>query len=404
MASKRTRNRSLIPPNNNDEPIDQELSLIPCITVADILWNTYISDVGCALDDPSKSKCYKADDGRKYKEIWKLSNYLWNRMEMHRERFPRLPKSNSKTESLRRIGKIIYTERILVDDKFQLDQEVLHMKLKVAYGLANETSNITVNDHARAFGLLTDPDFEVERIVLLGMQSTRREVVDDPTYNMRNCCIRLMQAMADTTKEISSPNEWANAMNLEGYDDLNPNDTIRIQNYNVNRDSLFFKKNLIDPILPIYRKTCIKYRSDTGNGSGQPENFTDWDPREDINFAKFTGGQSPALYTWIFMKDRQLGYILEGEKDNIPDHIQACEGVIVDEESSLATPSRYQGKTPPKSKTSKQLEALTSASSKALTDLSKMIKTYVIKFPIPSFSGASVHIYIVFGCSNYIIA
>ena len=128
--------------HNKHEEENNNQELIPEITISDHLWNKYINDVGCVLDDPSTSILYKADDGRKYKQLWKLSNYIGGRMDIYRERFLRLPKSNSKTDTIKRIGKIIYIERILFYIKFPLDQSSLHMKLKVAYGLPNETTQI----------------------------------------------------------------------------------------------------------------------------------------------------------------------------------------------------------------------------------------------------------------------
>ena len=75
-------------------------------------------------------------------------------------------------------------------------------------------------------------------------------------------------------------------------------------------------------MLNVYRNACKKYRSDTGNGGGQPENFLDWNKNEDIKFQHFCRGQSVALLTWVFMKDRESNYILEEEKDEIPTTFQ----------------------------------------------------------------------------------
>jgi hypothetical protein len=75
-----------------------------------------------------------------------------------------------------------------------------------------------------------------------------------------------------------------------------------------------------------------KNRKDTGNG--------DWNKNEDVKFQFFCRGQSVALLTWVFMKDRESHYILE-EKDEIPLNIQVEESTNFSvERSSTATPRR----------------------------------------------------------------
>jgi len=88
---------------------------------------------------------------------------------------------------------------------------------------------------------------------------------------------------------------------------------------------------------PPYRTACEKWRSDTVAGAGQPENFIAWDPTKDYLFGNFTDDQSPALLTWIFMKDRHLGYILEEEKDDLPASIQITEGDNDNNNSSMSS-------------------------------------------------------------------
>ena len=90
----------------------------------------------------------------------------------------------------------------------------------------------------------------------------------------------------------------------------------------MSRDTDFFKKTLFKEVLSVYRNACKKYRKDTGNGGGKPENFLDWNENEDVKFQHFCKGQSVALLSWIFMKDRECNYILEEEKDTIPSSIQ----------------------------------------------------------------------------------
>lgn len=132
---------------------------------------------------------------------------------------------------------------------------------------------------------------------------------------------------------VSNPDNWSDAAAVEGFNDLDPNDPKRICMHTI-RPSTFFKTHLIDPIKPLYPEACRKWRLDTGSGAGQPKNFLDWDPRYNYKFSNFTNGQSPALYTWIFMKDRTMNYVLESKSDNLPIQLQ-----IDDDTESRSTAS-----------------------------------------------------------------
>ena len=90
----------------------------------------------------------------------------------------------------------------------------------------------------------------------------------------------------------------------------------------------------------VYRNVCKKYRKDTGNGGGKPEIFMDWNKNEDVNFQYFCRGQSAALLTWVFMKDRESHYILEEEKDVIPLNIQVEDSTNFSVERSSTTRRR----------------------------------------------------------------
>lgn len=298
------------------------------IKLPDDMWDAAVSDRG--IDSVGKAdvktKIYKSPTDRKYKFIWIAANELYTLMDSNRERFPRLPKASSKASIVKKIGDLIYTERQFCDELYILQQEKIHFKLKSAYGLENETTGVTVNDIARAFGILCDPDFENEKCSLFKTHGTNRAVVDDPSLSVVNCCNRLMAAFHDENYIVSHPENWKDAADVEGFDDLDPNDPVRIEMHTL-RPSTFFKTHLIDPVKPVYREACRKWRLDTGGGSGQPENFLDWDPKNDYKFSNFTNGQSPALYTWIYMKDRSQNYILEAESDSLPNHFQIEDAV-----------------------------------------------------------------------------
>jgi hypothetical protein len=315
--------------------VSSQNDIVSEIQLPDPIWDSAVSDTGIdSMEKDVKTKVYKSPTNRKFKSIWIAANELYTRMDSNRNRFPRLPKASSKTSILKKIGDLIFTERQLTDSVYSLPQEKIHFKLKCAYGLENETTGVTMNDIARAFGILCDPDFEIEKCTLLKMHGTNRAVVDDPSLNLANCCNRLMSVFHDENYIVSDPENWTDASEVEGFEELNPNDPIRIEMHTL-RPSTFFKTGLIDPIKPVYREACRRWRSDTGGGAGQPENFIDWDPRNDYKFGDFTNGQSPALLTWIFMKDRSMNYVLETEADNLPMQFQIDDSI----ESNSATSS-----------------------------------------------------------------
>ena len=60
-----------------------------------------------------------------------------------------------------------------------------------------------------------------------------------------------------------------------------------------------------------------------------------------LNFKNNCRGQSVALLTWVFMKDRESHYILEREKDEIPLDIQVEDSTNISvEDSSVSTRKR----------------------------------------------------------------
>ena len=76
---------------------------------------------------------------------------------------------------------------------------------------------------------------------------------------------------------------------------------------------------MIDPIKPLYKAACKKDGEVTLRVVQNSRN-TSW---IGIKFSQYTNGQSPALFTWIFVKDRELGYILEDEKED------SCDGASI---------------------------------------------------------------------------
>ena len=179
------------------------------------------------------------------------------------------------------------------------------------WGHDNESGGPTMSDKARVFGIITKEEYRDDLKILVGKNSSaaestgRRVDIDDPSLNNRNIWARIKTDFHDARIVITHPGNWEHAREIEGFADINPNDPQRILSH-INRDIQFFKRILFKDVLTVYRVAARKYRSDTGNGSGQPENFLDWDISEDIKFQDFCRGHSVALLTWIYMKNREL--------------------------------------------------------------------------------------------------
>jgi len=319
--------------------------LIPEITLSDAEYNRCLQDKGLDASDKSKRKVYKSPNGDRYKDIYAVSRLFIEKVSNNQDRFPRFPRGSHTSNLQQKVGDYIFQHRILNDNGcYDLPQQNVHFYLSCNYGMDNETSGPTVSDKARVFGIIMLENFEDERSLIL-KQSTRASRVtgssridrDDPSLNLRNVWMRIKDAFHDSEIIISNPTNWIDASDVDGFENLKANDPDRIRSHK-HKDADFFKRSLFNDTLSIYRETCRKYRSETGNGSGKPEDYTQWDVSEDKKISNYSNGQMSALLTWIFMKDRESSYILEAEKDAIPTNLQIDE--FYENDSSVVTNPR----------------------------------------------------------------
>lgn len=159
--------------------------------------------------------------------------------------------------------------------------------------------------------------FRDELAILLGQKTpssaeigSQRHEQDDSSLRPRQIWARLKLCFNDPQVEVLNPSNWVDASDIDGFSDLNPNDPIRVTCHS-NRPIDFFSGTLFKATLAAYRKAASKWRKDTENGSGKPDRFIDWDPKEDYTFSNFTHNQQSALLTWIYMKDREVQFVLE---------------------------------------------------------------------------------------------
>ena len=305
--------------------------LIECITIETGTYEALLQDKGVGSGeteyDSMKSRFFKAADNRKYKGVWQLAKLFVEKLKSSVDRFPRYPSKREDSAIIKRIAGIIFTLRNQVDGVYCLDQAPLHTRFASLWGEDNESGGPTMSDKARIFGLVTSDKYKDELNILMGRPSAASENVgtridrDDSSLSQRNIWNRIKMDFHDESVIVHNPSNWSDASTIEGYSEIKPNDKQRMSRHQ-NRDTDFFKKTLFKEVISVYRSACKKYRKDTGNGGGKPENFMDWNKNEDVKFQYFCRGQSAALLTWVFMKDRECHYILEEEKDQIPIDIQ----------------------------------------------------------------------------------
>ena len=60
-----------------------------------------------------------------------------------------------------------------------------------------------------------------------------------------------------------------------------------------------------------YKDVMKKWTTGTGGGSGDPENYANWETRDPENFARYHNDHGPML-TWIYMVDQLKGGALTG--------------------------------------------------------------------------------------------
>ena len=322
--------------------------MIECITIENATFTSLLQDKGVGPDESTyesmKTKIFKGPDGRRYRDIWKLSKLYVEKIKASRERFPRYPTHRDDSAVVKRIGNIIFELRDNDAGVFVLEQGPIHTKFASMWGADNESGGPTMSDKARIFGLVTSEKYKDELNILMGRPSVASANVgsrldrDDPSISQRNIWNRVKIDFHDSTVVVHDPSNWTDASGIEGYSEINPNDAQRLKMHQ-NRDTDFFKKTLFKEVLNVYRNACKKYRKDTGNGGGQPENFLDWNKNEDVKFQHFCRGQSVALLTWVFMKDRESNYILEEEKDEIPTNFQVEDSTISPVNTQRRVPS-----------------------------------------------------------------
>ena len=167
-----------------------------------------------------------------------------------------------------------------------------------------QNEQATASDTLRLYTIVLLGDNRDALISLNAAKSYSRSDVDSPLGRTGTIFHRLSQQFNDPDMILVRPER---SLYLTSADDIIINDCNRIA---IPRDhewlqALYFKT------LKEYKKAMDKWKMGTGGGSGAPENYADWNERDEEDFSKYGGVRGDVL-AWIYMLDKQAGFpILE---------------------------------------------------------------------------------------------
>ena len=175
-----------------------------------------------------------------------------------------------------------------------------YWKVDKASELINQET--TVNDCIRIAGILA---MDVNRDDLLSLnrgKHTLRSDVDNPLTRVDAIFHYMAVQFNDPAVHINQPER---ATNLVTYLELDPNEDTRIA---IPRDFAWAKQVWKVDVLKPYNIAMKKWHKGTGGGPGAPEDYSNWENRDDELFAGYAKSGSSDMLAWIYMKDKDTGY------------------------------------------------------------------------------------------------
>ena len=322
-----------------------------------------IQERGKPYTHPTTGERYSRKPTRKYHctetdllygDIPILSNDLFDLYQDHPEVFPALKKDSIKTKNLVRerdkITKWILNDRqemnrtditsnsfpklkenvdqIPIQDPdtvFALSQNALLLKAQIMWCADEDKPSKlpTMDTRARLFGLLFQEDFRDELNILVDSRSPSRAALDDPATSKKFIFDKLSLLMQNEEILIKHPKGWDAAVarrssNLnipfnEYWVNIDPNNLVDMDIYRSGKDI----QQIYNHTKQFFNESMRKWISGTGGGSGDPENYYDFDNREAENFSRYDP-QFGVLLTYIFMYDKNLGHPLKSSTEPLP--------------------------------------------------------------------------------------
>ena len=175
----------------------------------------------------------------------------------------------------------------------------------------------TKNDILRLFTILALSNNRDLLISLGAGKAFNRSELDGPLQWKEQIFYVLSVQFSDPNLSLQPPER---AMFLKSFADMNPNDLTTISR---ERDNIFLMK-LYTKTMVEYNHAMINWKAGTGGGSGRPENYADWEQRDEECFTTY-GFKVKERYVekdhlaWIYMLDKNAGYPFNSSNDPAPD-------------------------------------------------------------------------------------
>ena len=140
---------------------------------------------------------------------------------------------------------------------------------------------ILPNDILRVIGIMSMDKNRDKTIALLNVTTKDSEVLDNPSYKPMVYFGEIAMDFNTFSLLFEPP---ANKHKIEGHEDLSANDHGRMD---ILRSGVWIKK-VFWVGFPKYTTMNKAYRTGTGGGSGAPENYHDWQKRDDSYLSSYT--------------------------------------------------------------------------------------------------------------------
>jgi hypothetical protein len=279
-----------------------------------------------------------------YSGIHDLCGKLYDVYEGNPEVFPKLGKS--KTNQVKKMCKWVLTKRLNISradvnkivepsitpyiqasgseitNFFVLGQaEILRLALQEWSGESlKDKQKPTDNDRIRVMGILFSEDFRDDIGILLESAKSDRQGVDDPKLSQSAVFTRLHNSFSDVDVIVEHPDNWDREETKEKIGEevwkcYDPNDEERIK---VPREKAQMKY-IFNQVMVDYKKIMDMYTKGTGGGDGDPASYVNWSEREDLSIMRYHNHSTSQYLTWVFMFDKQFGFILTKRKGPLPE-------------------------------------------------------------------------------------
>ena len=205
-------------------------SAFPLITIDTIEWNQRIQDVG-GDKQSMPAKTYKSKQIPPYGPnklfYYGLSSIAIDYLIAFKNDtlgWSRIPKN--MTDVKKKILELILSMRTKDGVKFELDQERFLYLLHNQWGGTKRSSEVTCNDKLRVFGLIMNHESNKYILRRLSEGIKDREMLDDAMYKPKEM---FQNISFDFNNEAITVNMPSGSEDIDGIEEMDPNDSTRIQ-------------------------------------------------------------------------------------------------------------------------------------------------------------------------------